>query len=129
MFARLRKIVPLAAATLAASLAVVGCTGKAAAVRQEKARALAASASKPAVAGLAKAAQRVVAKPTPRDSAFAKYSDIEYGASFRYPRNFALIESSDSDADGDGDADSDRVISWQQAKQAGTGIRTAEELS
>jgi hypothetical protein len=119
------KISFLVLATLTGSIAVIGCSGKAASVRQEKARALAASAPRPTVAGLAKAPERVV-KTAPRDSAFAKYYDPDYGVTLRYPRNFVLLESSSGDRDGD--TESDRVLSWEQAKQAGSGVRTAEEL-
>jgi len=116
-----------AVAAIAASLAVGGCTGKAASVRQERARALAASAPRATVASAARTSEHF-AKPAPRDPAFARYSDPEYGVAFRYPRNFALLESEASDSDGDGQADSDRMITWEQAKQAGAGVRTAEEL-
>jgi hypothetical protein len=110
---------------LAAGLAVIGCSGKAASVRQEKARALAASAPRPTVAGLAKPAEHFI-KATARDSSFAKYYDPDCGVTLRYPRNFVLLESAWDDPDRD--ADSERVISWEQAKQAGAGVRTAEEL-
>jgi hypothetical protein len=125
MWIRRVEIVFLGLTALAAALAVIGCSSKAASVRQEKARALAASAPRATVAGLAKPTEHF-AKATPRDSNFAKYSEPGYGVSFRYPRNFVLLESSDGGADGDGD--SDRAISWEQAKQAGAGVRTAEEL-
>jgi hypothetical protein len=126
MSIRRSGIVSLAAATIAAGFVLVGCTGKAASVsvRQERARALAASAPRPTVSGLAGTSKQF-AKPAPRDPSFAKYSEPDYGASFRYPRNFVLLESGD---DVDGEAESDRVISWEQAKQAGAGVRTAEEL-
>jgi hypothetical protein len=123
---RWRKIVCGAVAAFVASITLTGCSGKAAAVRQEKARALAASAPRPTVAGLAKASEHA-AKVAPRDSAFAKYYDPDYGITLRYPRNFVLLESAGDDAESD--ADSDRAISWEQAKQAGAGVRTAEELS
>jgi hypothetical protein len=106
--------------SLATALLVIGCSSKAA-IRQENARTLAASARKPTVASLAKSSEHF-AKPAPRDPAFAKYSDPGSGASFRYPRNFALLDSTD-------DVDSDRNISWQQAKDASSGVRTAEELN
>jgi hypothetical protein len=111
----------LAALAVSSCLAAIGCSGKAASVRQEKARSLAASAPRPTVVTIAKASEHF-AKPAPRDSAFAKYADPGSGVSFRYPRNFALIDSVE-----DG-GESDRVISWQQAKQSGAGVRTAEEL-
>jgi hypothetical protein len=116
-------IVIFAATAAASCMAVIGCSGQAAAVRQrqEAARALAAEAPHTTVPTAAKASEHF-AKPAARDSAFAKYGDPGYGVSFRYPRNFALIDS------GDEDSDSDRVISWQQAKQAAAGVRTAEEL-
>ncbi len=119
------EIAFLAVAALSAGCAVVGCSSNAASVRQEKARELAAAVRRPTVAGLAKPSGKA---PT-RDSSFALYSDPGFGVSFRYPRNFALLESGDADVDGDGDADSDRAISWEQAKEAGAGVRTAEELS
>jgi len=121
---RIGWIAIFATAAVSSCLAVIGCSGQAAAVRQrqETARGLAAAAPRPTVATIAKASE-LFAKTSARDSAFAKYADPDYGVSFRYPRNFALIDS------GDEDSDSDRVISWQQAKQAGTGVRTAEELS
>ena len=117
----------LAMAALSAGFAVVGCSSKAA-LRQEKARELAA-VPRPTVAGLAKPAEHL-AKATPRDSNFAKYSDPGYGVSFRYPRNFALLESRDGSVAGaeDDGADSDQAISWEQAKETGAGVRTAEEL-
>jgi hypothetical protein len=126
MSIRRLKITLFAVTPLAASLAVIGCSGEAASVRQEKARTLAASAPRPTVAGLAKPSEHVV-KATPRDSAFAKYYDPDYGVTLRYPHNFVLLESAADDVDGH--VDSDRIISWEQAKQAGAGIRTAEELA
>jgi len=122
------EIAFLTVAALSTGFGVVGCSSKAASVRQEKARELAAAVRRPTVAGLAKPSGHV-AKATTRDSSFALYSDPGIGVSFRYPRNFALLESGDADVDGDGDADSDRAISWEQAKEAGAGVRTAEELS
>jgi hypothetical protein len=113
-----------AVAALVFSLTVIGCSGKAS-VRQDKARALAGSAPRPTVAGLARASEHL-AKAAPRDSAIAKYYDPDYGVTLRYPRNLVLLESAGDDPDRD--ADSDRVISWEQAKQAGAGVRTAEEL-
>lgn len=106
-------------------MAVIEWTGRATTLRQrqDSARALAAAAPRATVATVAKGAAGRISKPAVRDAAFAMYSDPEYGVSFRYPRNFALIDS------GDEDIDSDRVISWQQAKQAGAGVRTAEELN
>jgi hypothetical protein len=127
MWIRRFEIAFLTMAVVSAGFAGVGCSSKAASVRQERARELAASVPRPTVAGLAKHAERV-AKATPHDSSFARYADAEHGVSFRYPRNFALLESGDADVDGDGQADSDRVISWEQAKEAGAGVRTAEEL-
>lgn len=127
MSIRRSGIVLLAAATIAAGFALVGCTGKAASVsaRQEKARALAASAPRPTVASLAGSSMQFV-KAAPRDPNFARYSDPGYGVNFRYPRNFVLLEASDGAADGE--EESDRVISWEQAKETGAGVRTAEEL-
>jgi hypothetical protein len=82
------------------------------------------AASKPPVtiAAIAKDPEHF-AKPAPRDASFAKYSEPQYGISFRYPRNFALLDSADDDGD------SDRVISWQKAKESGAGVRTGEELA
>jgi hypothetical protein len=130
MLIRRFEIAFLTVAAVSAGIAVVGCSSKAASVRQEKARELAASVPRPTVAGLAKPSEHV-GKAPPHDSSFARYADAEYGVSFRYPRNFALLESGDGGADGVGgsDADSDRAISWGQAKEAGAGVRTAEELS
>jgi hypothetical protein len=108
-------------ASLSSIFIASGCSSKAASVRQEQARTLAAAVPRKTVATLARIPEHF-AKPVPRDPAFARYSDSDRGASFRYPRNFALLESSDDDAD------SDRVISWQQAREAGAGVRTAEEL-
>jgi hypothetical protein len=110
------------AVAFSAIVIAVGCSSKAASIRQENARALAASVPRKTVASGAKAPEHF-ARPAPRDAAFAKYSDSEHGASFRFPRSFALLES------GDDDADSDRVLTWQQAKESGAGVRTAEELS
>ena len=124
MFHRRVEFVAFAVAALLFSLTVIGCSGKAS-VRQEKARALAGSAPRPTVAGLARASEHL-AKAAPRDSAIAKYYDPDYGVTLRYPRNLVLLESAGDDPDRD--ADSDRVISWEQAKQAGAGVRTAEEL-
>jgi hypothetical protein len=122
------EIAFLTVAALSTGFGVVGCSSKAASARQEKARELAASVPRPTVAGLAKPSEHL-AKATSRDSNFGTYSGPEFGISFRYPRNFALLESGDADVDGDGNADSDRAISWEQAKEAGAGVRTAEELS
>jgi len=124
VFHRRVEFVAFAVAALLFSLTVIGCSGKAS-VRQEKARALAGSAPRPTVAGLARASEHL-AKAAPRDSAIAKYYDPDYGVTLRYPRNLVLLESAGDDPDRD--ADSDRVISWEQAKQAGAGVRTAEEL-
>ena len=124
MFHQRVEFAALAVAALLFSLTVIGCSGKAS-VRQEKARALAGSAPRPTVAGLARASEHL-AKAAPRDSAIAKYYDPDYGVTLRYPRNLVLLESAGDDPDRD--ADSDRVISWEQAKQAGAGVRTAEEL-
>ena len=124
MFHRRVEFAAFAVAALVFSLTVIGCSGKAS-VRQEKARALAGSAPRPTVAGLARASEHL-AKAAPRDSAVAKYYDPDYGVTLRYPRNLVLLESAGDDPDRD--ADSDRVISWEQAKQAGAGVRTAEEL-
>ena len=121
MLVRRSSLAFLIITSLATALAVVGCSSKAA-IRQEKARTLAASTTKATVASLAKPSEHF-AKPAPRDPAFAKYSDPDSGVSFRYPRNFALLDSTDDDAD------SDRAISWQQAKEAGSGIRSANELN
>jgi hypothetical protein len=122
MLIRRHEIALVTAASLAIAFAIVGCSGKADSGRQEKARALAASAPRQTVASVVKASEHFP-RPAPRDPVFAKYVDPDYGASFRYPRNFALLIS------GDEDADSDRMISWQQAKESGAGVRTAEELS
>jgi hypothetical protein len=121
VFNRVTTITFLATALISAVLAAIGCSGKAASIRQDKARALAASAPRSTVATVAKTVEHV-AKPAPRDPIYAKYSDPDYGVSFRYPRNFALLDSADDDAD------SDRMLSWQQAKEAGAGVRTADEL-
>lgn len=122
MHFRITTITILAAIAASTCLAVIGCSGQAS-VRQEKARALAASAPRPTVAAAVKATPQHFAKPAPRDYAFASYSDPENGVSFRYPRNFALLESDDDDSE------SEQILSWQQAKQAGAGVRTAEELT
>ncbi len=122
MLFRVTTITFLATPLVAAGIAVIGCSGKAASVRQEKARALAAAAPRPTVASIAKAPQHF-AKPAPRDYAFASYSDPQNGVSIRYPRNFALLQFDDDDSE------SDRIISWQQAKEAGAGVRTADELN
>jgi hypothetical protein len=124
VFHRRVEFVAFAVAALLFSLTVIGCSGKAS-VRQEKARALAGSAPRPTVAGLARASEHL-AKAAPRDSAIAKYYDPDYGVTLRYPRNLVLLESAGDNPDRD--ADSDRIISWEQAKQAGAGVRTAEEL-
>ena len=121
MFNRVTTITFLATALISGVLAAIGCSGKAASIRQEKARVLAASATRTTVATVAKTVEHV-AKPAPRDPIYAKYSDPDYGVSFRYPRNFALLDSADDDAD------ADRMLSWQQAKEAGAGVRTADEL-
>jgi hypothetical protein len=112
----------LALMTVAIAISLASCSGQATSLRQEKARTLAASAPRQTVASVVKASEHFV-KPAPRDPVFAKYSDPEHGASFRYPRSFALLAS------GDDDGDSDRVVSWQQAREKGAGVRTAEELA
>jgi hypothetical protein len=124
VFHRRVEFAAFAVAALVSSFTVIGCSGKAS-VRQEKARALAGSAPRPTVAGLARASEHL-AKAAPRDSAIAKYYDPDYGVTLRYPRNLVLLESAGDNPDRD--ADSDRIISWEQAKQAGAGVRTAEEL-
>src|ERR1700722_13565984 len=122
MLIRRHEIALVPAASLAIAFAIVGCSGKADSGRQEKARVLAASAPRQTVASVVKASEHFP-RPAPRNPVFAKYVDPDYGASFRYPRNFALLIS------GDEDAGSDRMISWQQAKESGAGARTAEELT
>jgi hypothetical protein len=107
---------------IAVAMVVPGGSGKDASIRQEKARALASSAPRTTVASVVKASEHF-AKPAPRDPAFGKYANPEFGVSFRFPRDFALLAS------GDDDGDSDRVVSWQQAKEKGAGVRTAEELA
>jgi|SRR5579871_5614563 len=118
---RLTPITFLAAALIPAVLAAIGCSSNAAAIRQDKARTLAASMPRTTVTTVAKTAEHV-AKPAPRDPIFAKYSDPDYGVSFHYPRNLVLLDSASDDAD------SERTLSWQQAKEAGAGVRTADEL-
>ena len=115
----------LSAVMGAAAFVDGGCSSNAASVRQEHARALAASNPPVTVAAISKASEHFAkpAKPAPRDANFGRYTNPDYGVSFRYPRNFALLDS------GADDADSDRVISWQQAKESGAGVRTAEELA
>jgi hypothetical protein len=115
-------VVLVASVWLGVAFVIAGCSSKAASVRQEGARSLAAAVPRQTVAALARAPEHF-AKPAPRDPVFAKYSDPENGASFRYPRNFALLDSADEDAD------SDHLISWQQARESGAGVRTAEALS
>jgi len=38
-----------------------------------------------------------VSKHSARDSEFALYRNLQYGVSFRYPRNYALVEGTDTD--------------------------------
>jgi hypothetical protein len=132
---RNRVAVVVAAISIGAlGVSGAGCSSKAEGVRQERARELAASLSRPAVtskpaittvaAGSVAQGPERVAKPG-RDLAFGKFADAGAGVSFRYPRSFALLES----AVGDDDENSDRVISWQQAREAGAGVRTQEELA
>jgi hypothetical protein len=107
---------------IAVALVVPGESSKAASVRREKARVLASSTARPTVASVVKASERV-ARAAPLDPAFARYAAPEYGVSFRYPRVFALLASNE------GDEGADQVISWQQAREKGAGVRTAEELA
>jgi hypothetical protein len=111
-----------AGTAIAVAVVLAGGSASGSSIRQEKARALASAASRPTVASVVKASEHF-AKPAPRDPAFAKFSDPEYGVSFSYPRVFALLAS------GDEDGDADRLVSWQQAKEKGAGVRTAEELA
>jgi hypothetical protein len=124
MDARRSRAILLAVATLLGALGVclAGCSSKAAHARQQKARVLAGTFAKPTVASVGKAAERF-SKPAPRDPALGKFADLDYGILFRYPRNFALLESEE-----DEDEDADRAISWQQAREAGAGVRTQDEL-
>lgn len=126
MDTRRNRAILLAVALVLGGLGIclAGCSSKAAGVKQEKARALAKSFATPTVASVSKAAERF-AKPATRESTTGKFADPEVGVSFRYPRNFALLESSEDDGD---DEDSDRAISWQQAREAGAGVRAQEEL-
>jgi hypothetical protein len=66
--------------------AVIGHVGKAS-PRPEKSTSamLAGVATQPL-------ARKPVGKPAPRESAFSTYANGEYGASFRYPRNYPLDE-------------------------------------
>ncbi len=124
MDTRRNRAILLAVALLLGGLGIclAGCSSKAADVRQQKARALAETYVKPAVASVGKAAEHL-SKPVLRESTAGRFADPDNGVSFRYPRNFSLLESADGE-----DEESDRAISWQQAREAGAGVRTQEGL-
>jgi hypothetical protein len=69
---------------VATAFVLAGCSSKAAAPRKETRSTASLAAVSPA---------QGPAKSAPRESAaFATYNNSEYGASFRYPRNYALVE-------------------------------------
>jgi hypothetical protein len=83
-----------------------GCSSKAAANTEQKTTAM--------LAGMPQRPleRRAVAKPAPRESAVSTYTNVDYGVTFRYPRNWALDEGPlDEDT-------TDRV----------SGVRSQEEL-
>jgi hypothetical protein len=87
---REQRWVGLALGSLAAmvGLIVAAHSGKAAPEKTKGTTAMLTGAT-PKPAPLARTP---VAKPAPRESAFSTYTSAEYGASFRYPRNFPLDE-------------------------------------
>ncbi|HYL84989.1 MAG TPA: hypothetical protein VE263_12200 [Candidatus Angelobacter sp.] len=80
-------------------LALTGCHSTQASVREAAAGSRhspqAASAS-PSAAPSSEATPYHASKHPPRDSEFAVYLNPDYGVSFRYPRNYALVEGADS---------------------------------
>lgn len=96
---------------------LAGCSSKAALPKKTSPEA------RPAQAVPAKQPERAV-KSGARDSAFSTYSNPQYGVSFRYPRNFALLEYEAPEGD---------AADVEQALEAGTqepnsAIRSREEL-
>jgi hypothetical protein len=93
---------------IASGVGLAGCSSKAA-LPARKAPEL----TKPRLAAPSNQPERA-AKPAARESALSIYSNPEYGVSFRYPRNFALEETSDSNEGAPDDA---------------SGARTQEQLA
>jgi hypothetical protein len=68
-------------------IGIAGCSSKAASPRTQATAALAPTNPPAHVLET-----KPVAKPAPRESAFSTYSNSEYGATLRYPRNYPLDE-------------------------------------
>jgi len=79
--------VVLGVVSVVTGLAVIGHIGKAAPPAQKMTSAMLAGAAPPKPL-----ARKPVARPAPRESAFSTYANGEYGATFRYPRNYPLDE-------------------------------------
>jgi hypothetical protein len=79
---------------------------------------------RPAQAAPARQPERA-AKAAARESALSTYSNPEHGVSFRYPRNFALLDSDTAD-----EADAAEVESDLEAGtlEPNSGIRSQDEL-
>jgi hypothetical protein len=67
-------------------LVVAGCSSKAASKAEQKTTAMLAGVPQRPLE------RRPVAKPAPRESAVSTYTNLDYGVTFRYPRNWALDE-------------------------------------
>ncbi len=78
--------VVLGAVSITVGLGVIGHVGKAALPKEKVTSAMLAGAPPKPLA------RKPVAKPAPRESALSTYASGEYGATFRYPRNYPLDE-------------------------------------
>jgi hypothetical protein len=85
---------------------LAGCSSKAALPAKKVPR------SAPEATAPGRQAERA-AKTATRESAFAMYSNPEYGVAFRYPRSFALAETGNSEGG---------------APEDGSGVRSQQEL-
>jgi|HubBroStandDraft_4_1064222.scaffolds.fasta_scaffold136412_2 hypothetical protein len=99
---------------IASSVNSVGCSSKAASPERT-----APGPAGPTLAPPSKQPERA-AKPTSRESALARYSNPEYGVSFRYPRNFALEEADNLSENSPEDASGARTPEQLAQEEPGT---------
>jgi hypothetical protein len=100
---------------------LAGCSSKAALPAKSS------GPSKPEQAVPVQHPQRLT-KPAARESALATYSNPEYGVSFRYPRNFALLDDDADDVAVDADAAEVEGDLEAGTLQPNSSIRSREEL-
>lgn len=94
-----------------AACALAGCPGNPAnfSPAQTASAATLANSSSGAPAAPPRPEPRPLPKRLPRDSEFAVYHNPDYGISFRYPRNFDLLEQSEAS-----DSDTDAIAAQQE---------------